>query len=58
MLHNGRVLLLIQTGMRPTPQVLVGHPDYEVTGGTAIYKGKNLFEFEAEERAHMGLFLR
>ncbi len=44
--------------MRSTAQVLVGHPDYEVTGGTAIYKGKKLFEFEAEERSHMGLFLR
>ncbi|KAI8105516.1 hypothetical protein M9434_000101 [Picochlorum sp. BPE23] len=45
------------SGKSTLSKVLVGHPDYEVTGGTAIYKGKNLFEFEAEERAHMGLFL-
>lgn len=39
-------------------QVLVGHPDYEVTGGTATYKGVDLFELEPEQRSHMGLFLR
>src|SRR5690242_16393106 len=38
-------------------KVLVGHPDYEVTGGTATYKGKNLFDLEPEERSHEGLFL-
>jgi hypothetical protein len=40
------------------PQVLVGHPDYEVTGGSATYKGEDLFELEPEKRSHMGLFLR
>jgi Fe-S cluster assembly ATP-binding protein len=38
-------------------QVLVGHPDYEVTGGTAMFKGENLFEKVPEERSHAGLFL-
>jgi Fe-S cluster assembly ATP-binding protein len=38
-------------------QVLVGHPDYDVTGGSAIFKGKKLFELEPEERSHAGLFL-
>ena len=39
-------------------QVLVGHPDYEVSGGSALFKGQNLFELEPEERSHQGLFLR
>ena len=39
-------------------QVLVGHPDYEVTGGSARYKGQDLFELEPEARSHLGLFLR
>ena len=46
---------------RPFPtavQVLVGHPEYEVTAGSATYKGQNLFELEPEQRSHMGLFLR
>lgn len=41
-----------------TLQVLVGHPDYEVTAGTARYKGQDLFELEPEQRSHAGLFLR
>jgi Fe-S cluster assembly ATP-binding protein len=35
----------------------VGHPLYEVTGGTVTYVGRNLFEMAPEERARAGLFL-
>lgn len=45
------------SGKSTLSKVLVGHPDYEVTGGTAVYKGKNLFDLEPEERSHEGLFL-
>lgn len=45
------------SGKSTLSKVLVGHPDYEVTGGTATYKGKNLFDLEPEERSHEGLFL-
>mmetsp|Transcript_12216 Transcript_12216/g.29768 ORF Transcript_12216/g.29768 Transcript_12216/m.29768 type:complete len:290 (-) Transcript_12216:587-1456(-) len=45
------------SGKSTLSKVLVGHPDYEVIGGTATYKGKNLFELEPEERSHLGLFL-
>ena len=37
--------------------MLVGHPDYEVTAGSATFKGKDLFALEPEERSHAGLFL-
>ncbi len=37
--------------------MLVGHPGYEVTGGSATFKGKNLLDLEPEERSHAGLFL-
>ena len=37
--------------------MLVGHPDYEVTGGSATFKGRDRFALEPEERAHAGLFL-
>ncbi len=40
-----------------TTQVLVGHPDYEVTSGSVTYKGKDLLEMEPEERSHEGVFL-
>lgn len=45
------------SGKSTLSKVLVGHPDYEVTGGTATYKGQNLFELEPEERSHAGLFM-
>lgn len=35
----------------------VGHPDYEVTGGIATYKGMDLLDMEPEERARAGLFM-
>ncbi len=38
----------------PLTQVLVGHPDYEVTSGTATFKGKDLFALNPEERSHAG----
>lgn len=45
------------SGKSTLSKVLVGHPDYEVTGGTATYKGVDLFSLEPEERSHEGLFL-
>lgn len=45
------------SGKSTFSKVLVGHPDYQVTGGTAIFKGENLFEKEPEERSHAGLFM-
>ena len=45
------------SGKSTFSKVLAGHPDYTVTGGAAIFEGKNLFELEPEERARAGLFL-
>jgi Fe-S cluster assembly ATP-binding protein len=45
------------SGKSTLSKVLVGHPDYEVTGGSASFKGKDLFALEPEERSHAGLFL-
>ncbi|CAM6123507.1 unnamed protein product [Calypogeia fissa] len=45
------------SGKSTLAKVLVGHPDYEVTGGTATFKGEDLFEKEPAERSHAGLFL-
>jgi len=36
---------------------LGGRPGYEVTGGTATFEGRDLFEMEPHERAAAGLFL-
>ena len=37
--------------------VLSGRPGYEVTAGSAVLDGKDLFDLETEERAQAGLFL-
>jgi len=45
------------SGKSTFAKALAGHPAYEVTGGTASFDGKDLFEMVAEERARAGLFL-
>ena len=44
-------------GKSTLSKALVGHYDIELLGGNIIYKGKNINEMEAEERALEGLFL-
>jgi len=44
-------------GKSTLSKALVGHYDVELTGGDIIYKGKNINEMEAQERALEGIFL-
>ena len=45
------------SGKSTFSKVLAGHPDYEVTGGSATFMGQDLFALPAEERARAGFFL-
>ncbi|MGL4622267.1 MAG: Fe-S cluster assembly ATPase SufC, partial [Chroococcidiopsis sp.] len=45
------------SGKSTFSKALAGHPAYKVTGGEAIFQGKNLLEMEPEERARTGVFL-
>ena len=45
------------TGKSTLAYTLMGHPNYEVTSGTATFKGQNLFELATDERSRLGLFL-
>jgi Fe-S cluster assembly ATP-binding protein len=45
------------SGKSTLARVLAGHPDYEVTGGEILYKGRDLLEMDPEERAREGLFM-
>ncbi len=45
------------SGKSTLAQVVAGHQDYEVTGGSVTYKGQDLLALEPEERAREGLFL-
>ncbi|MCE2564237.1 Fe-S cluster assembly ATPase SufC [Komagataeibacter sp. FNDCF1] len=45
------------SGKSTLSYVLAGREDYEVTGGSATFKGQDLLSLEPEERAALGLFL-
>lgn len=45
------------SGKSTLSYALMGHPNYEVTEGTATLNGTNLLDLEADERAKAGLFL-
>jgi len=45
------------TGKSTLAYTLMGHPNYEVTGGEAWFKGENILEMDADERSRLGLFL-
>jgi len=45
------------SGKSTLAYTLAGHPGYEVTSGEVWYKGQNILELEADERAKLGLFL-
>lgn len=45
------------SGKSTLVNALMGHPAYTVTGGTAMFKGKDLLAMEPHERSQAGLFL-
>ncbi|MBS1489393.1 MAG: Fe-S cluster assembly ATPase SufC [Bacteroidetes bacterium] len=45
------------SGKSTLASVLAGREEYEVTGGEVTFNGKNLLEFEPDERAAEGIFL-
>jgi Fe-S cluster assembly ATP-binding protein len=45
------------SGKSTLAQVLAGREDYEVTGGSVTFDGRDLLALPAEERARAGLFL-
>ena len=45
------------SGKSTLAQVVAGHQDYEVTGGSVTFNGADLLELEPEERAREGIFL-
>jgi Fe-S cluster assembly ATP-binding protein len=45
------------SGKSTLVNALMGHPRYEVTAGTAMFKGEDVLTLAPDERAHLGLFL-
>ncbi|XP_065870934.1 ABC transporter I family member 6, chloroplastic [Euphorbia lathyris] len=58
--HEGEIHAVMGkngSGKSTFSKVLVGHPDYEVTGGSVVFKGEDLLDMEPEERSLAGLFM-
>ncbi|MBA4141669.1 MAG: Fe-S cluster assembly ATPase SufC [Nitrosospira sp.] len=58
--RSGEVHAIMGTngsGKSTFAKVLAGHSAYEVTGGSVIFEGHNLFDLKPEERARAGVFL-
>jgi Fe-S cluster assembly ATP-binding protein len=45
------------SGKSTLASTLMGHPAYEITGGSITFKGEDIAELEPHERAKAGLFL-
>jgi Fe-S cluster assembly ATP-binding protein len=45
------------SGKSTLSKVLAGHPSYKIEQGSILFKGRNLLEIPAENRAHEGIFL-
>ena len=45
------------TGKSTLAYALMGHPNYEISEGEALFKGENILEMNPDERSHLGLFL-
>ncbi|MDP9411389.1 MAG: Fe-S cluster assembly ATPase SufC, partial [Actinomycetota bacterium] len=45
------------SGKSTLANVLMGHPRYEVTGGSVMFQGEDVLELEPDERAKLGMFL-
>jgi Fe-S cluster assembly ATP-binding protein len=45
------------SGKSTLSNVLMGHPRYEVTGGSITFEGEDVMELEPDERAKLGMFL-
>ncbi|KAK3022370.1 hypothetical protein RJ639_047344 [Escallonia herrerae] len=59
-IHEGEVHAVMGkngSGKSTFAKVLVGHQDYEVTGGTVVFKGENLLDMAPEDRSLAGLFM-
>jgi len=45
------------SGKSTLARALSGHPEYEVTGGSILFEGRDLLEMDPDERAREGVFM-
>ena len=45
------------SGKSTLAYTLMGHPNYEVSGGQAVFDGVDILELDPDERSHLGIFM-
>ncbi len=45
------------SGKSTLSNIIMGHPNYEITGGDILFKEKSILELKTDERAKLGIFL-
>lgn len=45
------------SGKSTLAKVVSGHPEYEITDGEILFEGEDITKLDADERAHLGMFL-
>src|SRR4026207_1871178 len=45
------------SGKSTLARALSGHPEYEITGGSVTFEGKDLLDMDPDERAREGVFM-
>jgi Fe-S cluster assembly ATP-binding protein len=58
--HAGEVHAIMGpngSGKSTLARILAGHPEYEVTGGSVDYEGRDLLAMDPDERAREGVFM-
>jgi len=58
--HAGEVHAIMGpngSGKSTLARALSGHPEYQITGGTATFDGKDLLDMDPDERAREGVFM-
>ena len=45
------------SGKSTLAKVIAGHPGYEATGGSVVFRGEDLLDLEPDERAQAGVFM-
>ena len=45
------------SGKSTLSKIIAGHPDYLVSKGQVLFRGENILEMEADERARKGIFM-
>lgn len=45
------------SGKSTLAYTLMGHPNYEVSGGQAVFDGVDILDLDPDERSHLGIFM-